>query len=186
MGEHDVYDELLYYAMTHDELRNQAYRSAINAAVAGKVVLDIGTGADIILSRFCVEAGAERIYAIELREDAWRRAGELIQKLGLEEKITLIHGESTNVQLPEKVDVCVSEILGTIGSSEGVIKILNDARRFLKDNGVMIPRRCVTRFAAVTLPDQLHKAPRLNPLPRYYTEQVFRRIGHPFDLRMLY
>ena len=184
VGEYDVYDELLYYAMTHDELRNQAYRSAINASVAGKVVLDIGTGADIILSALCVEAGAERIYAIELREDAWRRAGDLIQKLGLEEKITLIHGESTNVRLPEKVDVCVSEILGTIGSSEGVIKILNDARRFLKDNGVMVPRRCVTRFAAVTLPDQLREAPRLNPLPRYYTEQVFRRIGHPFDLRI--
>ena len=183
VGEHDVYDELLYYAMTHDELRNQAYRSAINAAVAGKVVLDIGTGADIILSTFCVEAGAKRVYAIEHREDAWRRAGELIQKLELEEKITLIHGESTKVQLPERVDVCVSEILGTIGSSEGVIKILNDARRFLKDGGLMIPIRCITRFAAVTLPDQLHNAPRLNPLPRYYTEQVFRRIGHPFDLR---
>lgn len=184
VGEYDVYDELLYYAMTHDELRNQAYRSAINTAVLGKVVLDIGTGADVILSRFCVEAGAERIYAIELREDAWRRAGELIQKLGLEEKITLIHGESTNVRLPEKVDVCVSEIIGTIGSSEGVVKILNDARRFLKESGVMIPRRCVTRFAAVTLPDALHKAPRLNPLPRHYTEQVFRRIGRPFDLRI--
>jgi amino acid adenylation domain-containing protein len=184
VGEYDVYDELLYYAMTHDELRNEAYRSAINAAVAGKVVLDIGAGADIVLSTFCVDAGAERIYAIELREDAWRRASELIQRLGLEEKITLIHGESTNVQLPEKVDVCVSEVLGTIGSSEGVIKILNDARRFLKDDGVMVPRRCVTRFAAVTLPGQLHNAPRLNPLPRYYTEQVFRRIGHPFDLRI--
>ena len=184
VGEYDVYDELLYYAMTHDELRNRAYRSAINAAVPGKVVLDIGTGADIILSRFCVEAGAQRIYAIELREDAWRRAGKLIHKLGLEEKITLIHGESTNVCLPEKVDVCVSEIIGTIGSSEGVVKILNDARRFLKDNGVMIPHRCVTHFAAVTLPDRLREAPHLNPLPRYYTEQVFRKIGRPFDLRI--
>jgi amino acid adenylation domain-containing protein len=184
VGEYDVYDELLYYAMTHDEGRNRAYRSAINRVVRGKVVLDIGAGADAVLSRFCVEGGAARVYAIELREDAWRQASELIEKLELNEKIILIHGESTSVQIPEKVDVCVSEILGTIGSSEGVVPVLNDAYRFLKDDGIMIPRRCITRLAAVSLPDEVREAPRLTELPGLYVQQVFERTGYPFDLRM--
>ena len=184
LGEYDVYDELLYYAMTHDEDRNRSYQAAINGAVKGKVVLDIGTGADAILARFCVEGGAERVYAVELNKDACRRAGELVKHLGLTDKIVLIQGDSTQVQLPERVDVCVSEILGTIGSSEGVVSILNDARRFLKDDGIMIPRRCTTWFAPVSLPENLALSPRLNELPGVYVEQVFKRVGHPFDLRL--
>src|SRR5262249_24162687 len=132
MGEYHVYDELLYYAMTRDEGRNQSYRAAINRAVNGKVVLDIGTGADAGLARFCVEGGAERVYAIEVSERAYDCARELVGNLGLADRVILIHGDSTQVQLPEKVDVCVSEIVGTIGSSEGVVSVLNDARRFLK------------------------------------------------------
>lgn len=184
VGEYDVYDELLYYAMTHDQMRNEAYRSAIKAVVRDKVVLDIGTGADVVLSKYCVEGGAKRVYAVELREDAWRQANEAIEKLGLKEKIVLIHGESTSVQLPEKVDVCVSEILGTIGSSEGVVTVLNDARRFLKDDGQMVPRKCVTRVAAASLPEELRGGDRLTELPRLYVERVFQRVGRPFDLRM--
>ncbi len=184
VGEYDVYDEVLYYAMTNDEGRNQAYQSAIQRCVKGKVILDIGTGADAILSRFCVEAGAERVYAVELREDAWIRASELVERTELAERITLIHGDSTKVELPEKVDVCVSEILGTIGSSEGVITVLNDARRFLKDGGTMIPRRCVTKLAAVSLPDNLVSSSRLGELPGVYVRRIFEKHGRPFDLRM--
>ena len=69
LGEYDVYDELLYYAMTHDERRNAAYREAIGRAVAGKVVLDLGTGADAVLARLCVDAGAQRVYAIEANDE---------------------------------------------------------------------------------------------------------------------
>src|SRR5215510_7303041 len=105
--------------MSHDEVRNRAYRAAIDASVAGRVVLDIGTGADAILTRFCVEGGARHVYAIELDPDACASARKVIDALALTDRVTLIEGDSTTVQLPEAVDVCVSEIIGTIGSSEG-------------------------------------------------------------------
>lgn len=184
VGEYGVYDELLYYAMTHDEGRNRSYRAAINEVVKGKTVLDIGTGADAVLARFCIDGGAERVYAIEVSEAAYRRARELVQRLGLDDRIILIHGDSTRVELPEKVDACVSELLGMIGSSEGVALILNDARRFLKDEGIMIPQRCVTRVAPICLPEELAARPTLTELPRLYVEEVFMKVGHPFDLRM--
>ena len=184
LGEYDVYDELLYYAMTHDERRNQAYRSAIAGAVRDATVLDIGTGADAVLARFCIEAGAEKVYAVEVEERAFQEARKAVERLGLAGKITVIHGDSARVQLPEQVDVCVSEILGTIGSSEGVIPILNDAWRFLKDGGSMIPRRCITRIAPVSLPEGLVDSLHLTELPASYVQQVFDKVGHPFDLRM--
>jgi hypothetical protein len=130
LGEYGVYDDLLYHAMTHDEGRNRSYRNAISRVVKGKTAVDIGTGADAVLARFCADAGAERVYAIEVNEDGYRRAKESIERLGLGTRIVLIHGDSRHVQLPEKVDVCVSEILGTIGSSEGVA-MCNENRRDL-------------------------------------------------------
>src|SRR5262249_49974426 len=133
IGEYSLYDPVMYHAMTHDELRNQAYRVAIERQVKDKVVLDIGTGADATLGRFCTDAGARRVYAIEKLDDSYEHARDLIARLGLGDRIILLHGEAAEIQLPEKVDVCVSELLGMIGSSEGVIPILNDARRFMKD-----------------------------------------------------
>ena len=184
LGEYDVYDELLYYAMTHDELRNAAYREAIDGAVRGQVVLDLGTGADALLARFCVEAGAAKVYALEADEEAYRRAAALVRTLGLDERIVLVHAHSTCAELPEHVDVCVSEIIGSIGSSEGVVSVLNDARRFLANGGTMIPSRSVTRIAPVTLSDNLATSLRLSELPHTYVQRVFEKVGHPFDLRM--
>jgi len=42
------------------------------------------------------------------------------------------------------VDVCVSEIIGSIASAEGAAASSNDARRFLKPDGVMIRAVCDT------------------------------------------
>ena len=184
VGEYDIYDELLYSAMTNDKVRNRAYRAAIERSVEGKAVVDVGTGADALLARFCVAAGARRVYAIEIDAIAYRSATKLIAELQLGDRIIVLRGDSKQVTLPERVDVCVSEILGTIGSSEGVVPILNDARRFLGDDGIMIPRACATWFAPVALPPNLADAPRLNPLPRTYVAEVFRKEGHCFDLRV--
>lgn len=184
VGEYFVYDELLYYAMTNDKGRMEAYQCAIAGTVRGKSVVDIGTGGDAILARQCVEAGAERVYAIEMLDSAFEQAKALVQRLGLHDRITLLHGSSMDVTLPEKVDVCVSELIGTIGSSEGVIAILNDARRFLKDSGIMIPLRSITRIAAVSLPEEAAIQPGLTAMTRHYTEQVFAKVGHRFDVRM--
>ena len=184
VGEYPVYDEILYYAMTNDELRNKSYRAAINRLVKGKVVVEIGTGKDLILSRFCLEAGAEKVYAIEAMDESFRSARETANELGLQEKLVLIHGHSAAVELPEQVDVCVSEIIGTIGGSEGVATVLNDARRFLKPDGVMIPQRCTTKIAGIRLDDQVLRNPYFAELPRYYAERVFEQMGGEFDLRL--
>jgi amino acid adenylation domain-containing protein len=184
VGEYFVYDELLYHVMTADRVRMRAYRSAITRSVRGKTVLDIGTGADLALARMCLEAGARRVYAVEMLEDAAAEARRLAEVLGAGDRLVVVQGDSRRIELPEKVDVCVSELIGTIGSSEGVVGVLNDARRFLRPYGEMIPHRCVTRIAAVCLPDGMRRSPAFGELPRYYAEKVFERAGRRFDLRV--
>ncbi len=187
VAEYFIYDDLLYYAMTHDERRNRSYQVAINQAVKDKVVLDIGTGQDAILARFCVEAGARRVYAVELLAESFQKAKARIQQLGLEDRIILIHGDVTQTQLPEKVDVCVSEIVGAIGGTEGASLIINDAWRHLKGGGVMIPSRSLTLIAAVSLPEAKFLAqPGFAELPAGYVEKIFAHVGHRFDLRLCF
>jgi amino acid adenylation domain-containing protein len=184
VGEYLMYDSLLYYAMSNDERRNACYRAAIGKLVRGKTVVDIGTGADALLARYSIEAGAKRVYAIEMLPEPFDRAARALAQNGLETRIHLIYGDATLAELPEQVDVCVSELVGMIASSEGAAAILNSARRFLKPDGVMIPQRCTTQIAAVTLPEALAREPRFTRISGAYTERVFEHVGRPFDIRV--
>lgn len=185
-GEYPVYDALLYYLMTHDRIRNDAYTSAINRVAEGRVCLDIGTGQDLNWARACIAAGARKVYAIEAMPDSFRRARSRLDKLGLGDRIQLIPGRSTEVELPERAELCVSEIIGSIGSSEGAPAVLRDARdRLLVPDAVMIPARCATLFAAASLPESLRSAPAFGQTAANYLRPIFDAVGRPFDVRVM-
>ncbi|MFN0055393.1 MAG: amino acid adenylation domain-containing protein [Planctomycetales bacterium] len=184
LGEYQIYDPFLYHLMTRETVRNARYQEAIDRHVRGKVVLDIGTGQDAILAQFCAAAGARHVYAVEVLEDAAARAAALVERLGLSDRITVIHGDALSIQLPEPADVSTQALIGNLGSSDGVISILNDARRHLREGALAIPRRCVTQMAAVRLPEALATQAGFAPLPAYYTGKVFEKVGRRFDIRL--
>ncbi|XEU66152.1 amino acid adenylation domain-containing protein [Tistrella mobilis] len=184
IAEHFVYDETLYHAMTHDEARNAHYRAAIRAAVPGKVVVDIGTGADAILARLCVEAGAAKVYAVELLDASADAARATVRRLGLEDRIIVVQGDARRVTLPEPADICVSEIIGPIGGCEGSAVILNDVWRLLKPGAEMIPARTVSMVAGLELPAGFREAPGFSSLTAGYVRRIFEDRGGPFDLRL--
>jgi phenylalanine ammonia-lyase len=184
VAEFFVYDEYLYNALTNDRLRNQKYKAAINKHVPGKVVVEIGTGKDAILSRFCVEAGAQKVYAVERCADTAKQAADRVKELGMSGQIEIIHGDAMKVELPQPADVCVSEIVGSIGGSEGAAVIINNAWRFLKPGGVMLPARSITKIAPVTFPDQLRNDLGFTKLSGHYVREIFKQVGYPFDLRV--
>ncbi|HEX9935592.1 MAG TPA: condensation domain-containing protein, partial [Longimicrobium sp.] len=184
IGEYFVYDELIYQGLTHDTGRNDRYLRALRRHAPGKVVLDVGTGADAILARLAVEAGARHVYAVELLETSYLSARERVRELGLEDRITVIHGNAATVELPELADVCVSEIVEAIAGGEGAALILNMVWRLLAPGAVMIPEWAGTRVAAVTLPDEIRRQPGFSPTAAHYVRGIFEEVGYPFDLRL--
>ena len=184
IGEFFVFDELIYYGLTNDEARNDSYKVAIERAVKDKIVVDIGTGRDAIQARFCAESGAKRVYAIDIVEESYRAARERVRELGLEEQIVVLHGDATKIELPEKADVSVSEIVESIGGAQGAAHIINNSRGLLKDDAVIIPERSVTKIAAVSLPDELLQNPSFTSTAAHYVEQIFAQTGYKFDLRL--
>jgi len=186
VSEYQIYDEPLYELMSSDSTRNAAYVAAVRRLAPGRVCLDIGTGAHVNWARACVEAGARKVYAIEAIEESYVKAVRTVRDLGMEERIHVVHGLSTEVTLPEPIDLCVSEIIGCIGSSEGAVSYLLDVRRrLLREGGLTIPRRCLTWIAGVSLPESLRSTPGFDPEGARYLEPLFHKIGKPFDVRLL-
>lgn len=184
LGAYELYDELLYGLMNAEPVRLAAYRAAFASSVPGKVVLDIGTGSDAVLARMCIEAGARHVYAVEVLESAARQASTLVRTLGLEDRITVLHGDIAALTLPEPVDVCTQGIIGNIGSADGIVPVWNAARRSFAPGCVPVPSRCVTRLALMELPAAAREQPHFSPLAADYVRRMFRTAGAPFDVRL--
>ncbi|MGZ4611706.1 MAG: 50S ribosomal protein L11 methyltransferase, partial [Kineosporiaceae bacterium] len=144
-----MYAEIeVHRTMICDQVRTGAFRRAIESVVRpGDIVLDIGAGSGI-LSMFAARAGAARVYAVE-RTTVAVLARDLAAANGFEEIVQVIHGDVMDVELPERVDVIVSEWLGGFGIDEGMLVPVIAARdRWLKPGGVMIPGS-VTAWASL-------------------------------------
>ncbi|HEX7240099.1 MAG TPA: amino acid adenylation domain-containing protein, partial [Longimicrobiaceae bacterium] len=183
-GEYFVFDEMIYQGLTHDTLRNARYLRALQRHAPGRVVLDVGTGMHAILARLAVQAGARHVYAVELLEPSYLAARERIRQLGLEDRVTVIHGDARTVELPEPADVCVSEIVEAIAGGEGAATILNHVQRLMAPGGVMIPGLTQTRMAAVTLPEPIRREPAFSRSAAHYVAWIFEEVGHPCDVRL--
>jgi ABC-type nitrate/sulfonate/bicarbonate transport system ATPase subunit/ABC-type nitrate/sulfonate/bicarbonate transport system substrate-binding protein/ubiquinone/menaquinone biosynthesis C-methylase UbiE len=143
-----------HLTLLQDTNRMDAYNQAIFEGVKpGDTVLDLGTGTGV-LARWAIDAGAQHVFAIEGNKFIASMAEESFSAEPYASKITLIKDYSPNVNLTEKVDVIISEIIGNIADNEGMIPILNDARkRFLKKDGRMIPQKVTSYIVPVFAPE---------------------------------
>ena len=135
------------FAMLTDRVRNLAYRTAIEHAVRkGDIVLDAGTGTGIF-AVMAAQAGAHTVYAVEKRPII-AIARDVARRNGVEQKIQFIQGDIREIELPQKADIIISEMIGYVGLAEGMHELMNTmTTRHLKPGGCVIPRR-ITVFAA--------------------------------------
>lgn len=148
-----AWDEKFHALMLGDRLRMTAYEAAIKQAVRpGDVVVDVGTGTGI-LARWACEAGARRVYGIECSRGVLDIAIQRLAEAGFADRFMGLHALSYEVDLPEKADLIVSEIIGNIGDNEDCTAILADAkRRMLAPGGRMLPQSLATYFAPASVP----------------------------------
>jgi type I protein arginine methyltransferase len=130
-----------YGEMIVDQGRMDAYRQALQQAIKpGAIVLDIGTGPGFMAMLAC-QYGAKRVYAIE-PGNIIQVARELATVNGFAHRIEFIQALSTQITLPERADVIVSDLRGVLPLFQRIIPSLMDGRRrFLAPGGVLIPRR---------------------------------------------
>jgi protein arginine N-methyltransferase 1 len=95
------------------------------------------------------------VYAIE-PSDAIQFGRRVAVENGLDGRVQFIQGVSTEVQLPEKADIVVSDIHGVLPAYQRSLFSIMDARdRFLAAGGCLLPRR-ETLWLAIVEAAALH------------------------------
>jgi type I protein arginine methyltransferase len=146
---------LIHIYMLNDRERTESFIQTIKETVKeNDVVVDLGTGTGV-LAVAAARAAASHVYAIEAGEMA-DVAQAVFNANNVAEKITLIRGWSTQIELPEKADVIVSEIIGNDAFAERVLQTMKDARqRLLKPGARFIPSKVIVYGLPLTIPSKI-------------------------------
>uniref|UniRef100_A0A3P9K884 Protein arginine N-methyltransferase 6 n=1 Tax=Oryzias latipes TaxID=8090 RepID=A0A3P9K884_ORYLA len=154
-------DVTIHEEMIADHVRTNTYRTAIllnTECIRGKVVLDVGAGTGV-LSIFCAQAGARKVYAVEACSIS-EQAEKIVRQNNMDDRIEVIRGTVESVELPEKVDVIVSEWMGYALLHESMLNSVLCARdRWLRPGGIILPSRAELYIAPICDPvveDRLH------------------------------
>lgn len=141
--------------MLADRARNEALYRALQKVIkpGQSTVADLGSGTGL-LAFMAVQLGAKSVYLYEYSD-----ALKLSQKLARHNRIGrchFIHGHSAQVEHPQPVDVIVSETLGNYAYEENIIENIENARRFLKPGGIIIPGR-IEQFVAPVINERFYR-----------------------------
>jgi protein arginine N-methyltransferase 1 len=128
-----------YGMMIGDKVRFPPYAEAVRRSVRpGDTVADLGSGPGVFALLAC-RAGARRVFAIDL-DGIVDFGRQLAAANGFSDRIEFLRGDSRQIHLPEKVNVIVSDLRGSLPFFTRAIESLNDARRrFLAEGGILIP-----------------------------------------------
>ncbi|CAG5055657.1 unnamed protein product [Parnassius apollo] len=151
------YEDLeIHRLMLEDTSRTEMYRKVINdnrKYFNNKVIMDVGCGTGI-LSLFCAQVGAKKVYAVEASNIA-NIAKEIVKENNFVDIIEVIHSKVEDVVLPnnEKVDAIISEWMGFYLLHEGMLDSVLAARdKFLKKDGEMFPESAAIYVAPLFHP----------------------------------
>jgi hypothetical protein len=148
-------------AMINDFMRNQFYDNIFQGRVQGQHCIDIGFGTGL-LSMLAIKHGAESIVAYESDDARYELGQTIIQRLGLEQKIQLIHNRFDYTMIDQYPDVTVafSETVNGNLWQEGLFNSLPRKRRI-----EFLPGQYFLEMYACAVPDSFAQgliAPHIN------------------------
>ena len=137
-----------HFKLLRDYERLSAFKEAIdNYAIRNngnsndsdsKVAFDLGCGSGV-LSYFAIEH-VDKVIAIELNNSTYQLAKENLKEF---DNIQVFNDDILSFdfsKLNEKADLIICEMLDTALIDEEEVPVLNHARKFLKDDGEIIPK----------------------------------------------
>ncbi|MFF3917732.1 50S ribosomal protein L11 methyltransferase [Streptomyces sp. NPDC001852] len=143
----------VHIAMLDDPVRKAAFQQAVRETVReGDVVLDLGTGSGI-LAITAAQAGARKVYAVE-PAGMVHLAQRIAERNGVADRIEFIPGWSPQLELPERADVLLTDIVGNEALDMQIWETVQDARRrLMTDAPRLVPGRLTSFATLARIPD---------------------------------
>jgi len=140
---HYGFPPIYYKIMETDQVRVDAFRAAFKKYnnLKGKVVCEVGVGTLALTQHFLPHV--KKAYLIENNPDLTPFIKKELKKKGWDKKVELIVGDAMKLELPEKVDYIIGELMSIYCANEYQVQIFQHMRQFLKPGGKLIPERIV-------------------------------------------
>lgn len=153
---YDNLDSYTYEVFEKDPVKYLSYQRAIERALVDKVpesevstkvmvLMVVGAGrGPLVRAAFNASANTKRkikVYVIEKNPNAINTLTALVNEMWLDKNLHLISCDMREFTPPEKVDILVSELLGSFGDNELSPECLDGAQKHLKPDGISIPSR---------------------------------------------
>jgi hypothetical protein len=170
-----------------DVERTEALLAVIARTVQpNDVVVEAGAGSGV-LALAAARAGAKRVYAVEVDASlvGWLR--RTVARNGLADRIEVIHGDATAVELPRAVDVVIAELIDTGLLDERQVPVLNalHARGVIGPRTRLIPEGYTSFVDLVEVDDRFYGFRFAAPIHDWRTCRLLGARWHPLWLRSL-
>ncbi|EMD34129.1 hypothetical protein CERSUDRAFT_141621 [Gelatoporia subvermispora B] len=148
-----------YQTFEQDPIKYRNYEEAIFLALSewprpGKILLCVaGAGRGPLVARSLAaikRSGKDAfVYAVEKNPNAFVTLQDR-KRREWGDSVELLYGDMRTLVVPEKVDILVSELLGSFGDNELSPECLDGAMRFLKSDGISIPASYTAHIAPLS------------------------------------
>lgn len=160
----DNLDAYTYEVFEKDPVKYKLYQRAIEQAMLDKgeaaskenrelVVMVVGAGRGPLI-RAALNAMENtgrraRIVVVEKNQNAINTLSALVQELWPDKPITVWQRDMRELELPEKADIMVSELLGSFGDNELSPECLYPAQKHLRPDGISIPSQYTSHLEPI-------------------------------------
>jgi len=154
----DNLENATYATFERDPVKYVAYEQAVYEALCDQpaerstvvlMVVGAGRGPLVIASLKAAERAKRpiRVFAVEKNLNAVVTLQQLSESRGWGDAVSIISCDMRTWEAPEQADILVSELLGSFGDNELSPECLDGAQRFLKRDGISIPKSYTSHVA---------------------------------------
>lgn len=158
---HFGFPEIYYKIMETDKQRVDAFHKAfqLNNNFKDATVCEIGVGTLPLTKLYMPHV--KKAYLIENNPDLIPFINKEIAKYPWADKVEVIYADALTVDLPEKVDFVVGELMSIYCANEFQVQIFQHMRNFLKPGGKLFPNRIVNfaRLCEAEIETDVHHYP---------------------------